>query len=58
MEKLWPQAVTERDFERFKYEQKVLENVLYIGKCMGLEMDEEDIKELITAQSEELTAER
>lgn len=38
--------MSERDSERYEFEAPVVEEVVSIGKSMGLEMDEGDIKEL------------
>lgn len=57
-ETLWSEAVTERDFKGFRVEQGVLEEIVYFWKSVGLEVDKEDIKELATAQFEELIMEK
>ena len=49
--------MTERDIEGFGPEQEVLEEIVYLGRSMGLEVDEGDIKELVKAHSKELTTE-
>ncbi|XP_064093866.1 tigger transposable element-derived protein 1-like [Macrobrachium nipponense] len=56
--KLWPENVAERDFEGFEIEEEeepVEEEIVSIGKTIGLEVDERDIEELVEEHSEELT---
>ncbi|XP_070268928.1 tigger transposable element-derived protein 1 isoform X2 [Myotis yumanensis] len=53
--KLWPEVVSETDFERLEPEAAVVEEIVSLGKSMGLDMDEGDINELIEERSEELT---
>ncbi|XP_066231909.1 zinc finger MYM-type protein 6 isoform X4 [Saccopteryx leptura] len=55
--KLWPEVVSERDFEGFEPEVSVVEEIVSLGKSMGLEVNEEDIDDLIEKHSEELTTE-
>ena len=55
--KLWPEVVSERDFEGFKPEAAVVEEIVSLGKSMGLEVDEGDVNELVEEHSEELTTE-
>ncbi|XP_051783372.1 tigger transposable element-derived protein 1-like isoform X1 [Erpetoichthys calabaricus] len=55
--KLWPEVVSETDFERLEPEAAVVEEIVSLGKSMGLDMDEGDINELIEEHSEELTTE-
>ena len=42
--KLWPDVVLERDFEGF---EPVEEEIVSIGRSMGLEVDEADVAELV-----------
>ena len=55
--KLWPACVAERDFEGFDphLEPPVLEEIVSLGKSMGLEVDEADVDDLIDEHEEELT---
>ncbi|XP_064100870.1 tigger transposable element-derived protein 1-like [Macrobrachium nipponense] len=57
--KLWPDAVVERDFEGFEpeTEQEELEEIVSLGKSMGLEVDEGDVNELVEEHEEELSTE-
>ncbi|KAK1340632.1 hypothetical protein QTO34_017022 [Cnephaeus nilssonii] len=44
--KLWPVSVAEQDFEGFEDEPVfVVENILSLGKSMGLEVDDDDVKD-------------
>jgi len=56
--KLWPEAVSERDFEGFEHEAEVIEEIVSLGKSMGLEVDEGDVNELVEEHSEELSTEQ
>ncbi|XP_059549399.1 tigger transposable element-derived protein 1 isoform X1 [Myotis daubentonii] len=53
--KLWPEVVSETDFERLEPEAAVVEEIVSLGKSMGLDVDEGDINELMEEHSEELT---
>ncbi|XP_061622154.1 tigger transposable element-derived protein 1-like [Phyllopteryx taeniolatus] len=53
--KLWPEVVSERVI--FEPEEAVVEEIVSLGKSMGLEVDEEDVNELVEEHSEELTPE-
>lgn len=55
--KLWPDAVAPRDFEGFPPEaaSEPVEEIVSMGKSMGLEVDEADIDELVEEHHEELT---
>ena len=62
--KLWPDAVAPRDFEGFDPEPASepgpetdanVDEIVSIGKSMGLEVDEDDITELVEEHHEELT---
>lgn len=55
--KLWPESVAERTFEGFEPEVPVEEEIVSLGKSMGLVMDERDVNELIEEHSQELTTE-
>ena len=55
--KLWPEVVSERDFEGFEPEVPVEEEIVSLGKSMGLEVDEADVNDLVEKHSEELTTE-
>ncbi|XP_064109669.1 tigger transposable element-derived protein 1-like [Macrobrachium nipponense] len=55
--KLWPENVAERDFEGFEIEEEeepVEEEIVSIGKTIGLEVDERNIEELVEEHSKEL----
>ncbi|XP_064100872.1 tigger transposable element-derived protein 1-like [Macrobrachium nipponense] len=54
--KLWPDAVSERDFEGFE-PQATVEEIVSLGKSMGLEVNEGDVNELIEEHEEELSIE-
>nr|XP_042909753.1 uncharacterized protein LOC122271690 [Parasteatoda tepidariorum] len=52
----WPESVAERTCEEF--EPKVpVEEIVSLGKSMGLVMDERDVNELVKEHSQELTTE-
>ncbi|XP_039608453.1 tigger transposable element-derived protein 1-like isoform X1 [Polypterus senegalus] len=53
--KLWPDCVPEQDLER--YEPPVVDEIVSMGKSMGLEVDIEDIEELVLDHKKELTTE-
>ncbi|GBM85363.1 hypothetical protein AVEN_91068-1 [Araneus ventricosus] len=55
--KLRPESVAERTFEGFEPEVPVEEEIVSLGKSMGLVMDERDVNELIEEHSQELTTE-
>lgn len=71
--KLWPECVTQRNFEGFEpaagpssaavsspvtvEEKAVVEDILSIGKSMGLQLNTVDIEELVVRHSTELTTE-
>lgn len=55
--KLWPESVAERTFEGFEPEMPVEEEIVSLGKSMGLVMDERDVNELVEEHSQELTTE-
>ncbi|XP_015437248.1 PREDICTED: tigger transposable element-derived protein 1-like [Dufourea novaeangliae] len=55
--KLWPEAVAERAFEGLESEVSVVEEIVSLGKSMGLEVDKRDVNELVEEQSQELTTE-
>lgn len=55
--KLWSNCVLGHDFEGFSHEQKspVVDEIVSLGKTMGLEVDEDDIQELVEEHGQELT---
>lgn len=53
--KLWPDTVSERDFEGF--EMAELNKIVALGKSMGLEVDEGGINNLVEEHSQGLTTE-
>ncbi|XP_026464559.1 tigger transposable element-derived protein 1-like [Ctenocephalides felis] len=53
--KLWPEIVGEMAFEEFKPEAAVVEEIVSLGKSMGLEVDEKDLNDLVEEQSQEST---
>lgn len=70
--KLWPSCVTEREFEGFQPEAgpstatpvhvisddtDVVEEIVVMGRSLGLEVDKDDIDELVESHSTELTVE-
>ena len=55
--KLWPESVAERTFEGFEPEVPVEEEVVSLGKSMGLDVDEGDVNELVEEHFQELTTE-
>ncbi|XP_070606465.1 tigger transposable element-derived protein 1-like [Erythrolamprus reginae] len=56
--KLWPQAVSGRTFKGFEQpEPVILEDIVSLGKSMGLEVNEDDIDDLLEGHSQELTKE-
>ncbi|XP_028658934.2 tigger transposable element-derived protein 1-like [Erpetoichthys calabaricus] len=53
---LWPEAVTERDFEGFEA-VPVLEDIVSLGMSMGLDVSDGDVEELVEGHREQLTTE-
>ncbi|XP_039624723.1 tigger transposable element-derived protein 1-like [Polypterus senegalus] len=53
--KLWHEVVSGTEFERLEYKAAVVEEIVSLGKTIGMDMDEGDINELIEEHSEELT---
>ncbi|XP_061625057.1 tigger transposable element-derived protein 1-like [Phyllopteryx taeniolatus] len=52
--KLWPTCVPERDFEGLDNEEAaVVDDIVSIGKSMGLEVDRQDVEELVEEQVED-----
>uniref|UniRef100_A0A8C5W8W6 HTH CENPB-type domain-containing protein n=1 Tax=Leptobrachium leishanense TaxID=445787 RepID=A0A8C5W8W6_9ANUR len=51
--KLWPECVAQRDMEEF--DAQVVEEIVSMGKTMGLDVDSADIEELVEDHAEELT---
>lgn len=45
--KLWPEAVAARAFEGLEPKVSVVEEIVSLGKSMGLEVDERDVNELV-----------
>ena len=55
---LWPDMIEERDFEGFEPDDpNIVEEIVSMGKTMGLEVDEGDVNELVVEHEEELTTE-
>ena len=60
--KLWPGCVPERDFEGFETpaaveEIAVVDDIVSMGKSMGLDVNNEDVEELVKDHNAELTTE-
>ncbi|GIY13972.1 tigger transposable element-derived protein 1 [Caerostris darwini] len=55
--KLWPEAVAERIYEELEPGVSVEEEIVSLGKSMGLEVEERDVNELIEEYIQELTTE-
>ncbi|GIY42743.1 tigger transposable element-derived protein 1 [Caerostris darwini] len=55
--KLWPEAVAERIYEELEPGVSVEEDIVSLGKSMGLEVEERDVNELIEEYTQELTTE-
>ncbi|GFS73947.1 tigger transposable element-derived protein 1 [Nephila pilipes] len=55
--KLWPEAVAERIYEELEPGMSVEEEIVSLGKSMGLEVEERDVNELIEEHTQELTTE-
>uniref|UniRef100_A0A8C5PXM0 HTH CENPB-type domain-containing protein n=1 Tax=Leptobrachium leishanense TaxID=445787 RepID=A0A8C5PXM0_9ANUR len=55
--KLWPDCVIGHDFEGFAqdWEPPVVDDIVSLGKIMGLEVNEDDIQELVEEHGQELT---
>lgn len=57
-ENLWPICVTAKDFEGFEpsvQESAVVEDIVSLGRAIGIEVDSDDVEELVQAHSEDLT---
>lgn len=55
---LWPDCVVERDFEGFETQtNEVVNDIVSLGKIMGLEVSDDDIEELVEEHSTELSTE-
>ena len=55
---MWPDMMEERDFEGFEPDDpNIVEEIVSMGKSMGLEVDEGDVNELVVEHEEELTTE-
>ncbi|GFR06789.1 tigger transposable element-derived protein 1 [Trichonephila clavata] len=55
--RLRPEAEAERIYEELKPGKSVEEEVVSLGKSMGLEVEERDVNELVEEQTRELTTE-
>jgi len=56
--KLWPECVAGRDFEDFDNENSaVIDDIVSVGKNMGLEVENEDVEELLEDHKDELSTE-
>ncbi|GFT47562.1 tigger transposable element-derived protein 1 [Nephila pilipes] len=55
--KLWPEAVAERIYEELEPSMSVEEEIVSLGKSMGLEVEERDVNELVEEHTQELTTE-
>ncbi|KAM6168259.1 tigger transposable element-derived protein 1-like [Erethizon dorsatum] len=57
--KLWPDCVFGHDLEGLAHEQEppVVDEIVSLGKTMGLEVNEDDIQELVEERGQELTTE-
>ncbi|GIY54166.1 hypothetical protein CDAR_446231 [Caerostris darwini] len=55
--KLWPEAVAERIYEELEPGVSVEEEIVSLGKSMGVEVEERDVNELIEEYTQELTTE-
>ena len=56
--KLWPKCVADRDFEGFDNEDStVIDDIVSLGKNMGLEVNSEDVEELLEDHKDELSME-
>ncbi|GIX91898.1 tigger transposable element-derived protein 1 [Caerostris darwini] len=56
-QQLWPEAVAERIYEELEPGVSVEEEIVSLGKSMGLEVEERDVNELIEEYTQELTTE-
>ncbi|UYV74713.1 hypothetical protein LAZ67_12000658 [Cordylochernes scorpioides] len=56
-QQLWPEAVAERIYEELEPGVSVEEEIVSLGKSMGLEVEERDVNELIEEHTQELTTE-
>ncbi|XP_064111492.1 tigger transposable element-derived protein 1-like [Macrobrachium nipponense] len=55
---LWPDSVPERDFEGFEPIQEAVDDeIVSLGKSIGLEVGKDDINDLLDEHSEQLTTE-
>ncbi|GFS42327.1 tigger transposable element-derived protein 1 [Nephila pilipes] len=53
--KLWPEDVAERIYEELEPGMSVEEEIMSLGKSMGLEVEEKDVNELVVEHTQELT---
>ena len=55
MEKLWPESVAVHDFDGFEPDDSALiDEVVSMGRCMGFQLDSEDVHELLKSLKIEL----
>ena len=58
MENIWPESVAERDLEGFDPDDSALiDEVVSMGKIMGLEVESEGVHELFKSHNIELNTE-
>ncbi|KAF6390255.1 hypothetical protein mRhiFer1_007835 [Rhinolophus ferrumequinum] len=55
--KLWPDAVPERVLEDVEEDAPIVEDIVSLGKSMGLEVSSDDVEELVEDHRTELTTE-
>ncbi|XP_044137796.1 tigger transposable element-derived protein 1-like [Bufo gargarizans] len=55
--KLWPECVAEREHDFDGSDAEVVEEIVSMGKSMGLDVDGADVEELVEEHREELTTE-
>ncbi|XP_053234890.1 tigger transposable element-derived protein 1-like isoform X3 [Podarcis raffonei] len=55
--KLWPEAVPDRVPEDVEEDALIVEDIVSLGKSMGLEVSRDDVEELVEEHKTELTAE-
>ncbi|XP_076036386.1 uncharacterized protein LOC143022170 [Oratosquilla oratoria] len=54
---LWQDCVAARDFEGFHTEHVVVDDIVSLGKSMGLDVDSDDVEELVEDHRNELNTE-
>ena len=55
---LWPSCVSARDFEGFipsVHDSAVVDDIVSLGRALGIEVDSDDVEELVQEHSEDLT---